>query len=561
MSELEKLDKKRDTLKSNIETEIDKMNEATINAMSADIIKSVENIRSSSITSKLEKAQKKIEAFSEKIKTYENDINTFESELNSFYNSVDSKSANEQIADYGAGTVDKLDEIKEKIKKENANTIKDMRDKLKNSKEIYEKYWEALKNCINSKTNEHVTLNFVQKEVSLFKSIVDGYDTVPVAVRNEIDNLRKKIKKDIDYVEQKQREENKDLTKINECRKEFDEACSSLKKKTGLKIKSVKSAKDFFKKHKKAILITTGLIVLATTIVDLSMGLGPLGAIMRGNIWLASKSGPALKPVFKFFNDVIGKLAGASKSSVGVWRSAVSNTIINPGAVSGQILKGLALVGLNTATLGLKAGLLVGLIKKLRKSKVDKQDPVKNREKNKDNNNENKTPKKKTTKKKPQNPQPTIPQNPNPQPANPQPSNPQKPQPTVPQPLSNDFFAEELIKLAKSNEIDNYFKNLILNEGYLTMHGDIDKIVKNYCKSSKKFGKTDIGLTVKTFYDIVKDFIFRVYDDTTENVNKTEELVTSWKVSETYKEQLLKVISDLYDKCNEYRKKRTGGSR
>ena len=206
MSELEKLDKKRDTLKSNIETETDKMNEATINAMSADIIKSVENIRSSSITSKLEKAQKKIEAFSEKIKTYENDINNFESELNSFYNSVDSKSNDEQVAAYGAGTVDKLDEAKEKIKKDNANTIKEMRDKIEASKKIYEKYWEALKNCINLKTNEDVTLNFVIKEVSIFKSIVDGYDTVPVAVRNEIDTLRKKIEKDIDYVEQKQKE-------------------------------------------------------------------------------------------------------------------------------------------------------------------------------------------------------------------------------------------------------------------------------------------------------------------------------------------------------------------
>ena len=86
---------------------------------------------------------------------------------------------------------------------------------------------------------------------------------------------------------------------------------------------------------------------------------------------------PALRDVMNKMNDILGKTIGATKSSVGIWRTA-SGQIVNPTVGATNLLKGLAISGINSAAIltpviaGIRA--LTKKIRKKSETSLEKQD-------------------------------------------------------------------------------------------------------------------------------------------------------------------------------------------
>lgn len=144
------------------------------------------------------------------------------------------------------------------------------------------------------------------------------------------------------------------LNKYNETKKNFDSLNKDYRRKCPLVVRMAKSAKNFYKKHKKIILIGVGLAAFALTTFHVI-----IPAIMHGNIMIAGTT-PALRPIIKPINVALGSIIGATKDSAGMWflRNGVR---INPSCAASSLLKGIA-VSSGAGTLG-----IVSLIKGVRK--------------------------------------------------------------------------------------------------------------------------------------------------------------------------------------------------
>lgn len=123
----------------------------------------------------------------------------------------------------------------------------------------------------------------------------------------------------------------KDEVSLHSLRKEY-------RKKCPLHVRVVKSAKHFYKEHKKACLIAAGLAAIA--LVHATVGPVIIPAIMHGNIMIAGKSA-FLRPVFKAFNKVLGAAINA-RNIDGFWYLA-SGALINPTCAASSLLKGIAI--------------------------------------------------------------------------------------------------------------------------------------------------------------------------------------------------------------------------
>ena len=197
---------------------------------------------------------------------------------------------------------------------------------------------------------------------------IDGLELAVENLAKQLDALEapvtdKKMRKNIDAIFKKIEVEIKEIEKHFETCKELDEEkCQSLqerldnlkkkvdtlgkgyRRKCPLRVKSVKSAKHFFKKYKKPLLITAGLVsfaMLAHSVI--------IPAIMHGNIMVASFS-PALRGPIKAFNNLLGGLIGATKDGQGFWYLA-NGVRLNSTVASSSLLKGLAISGIGNAAL------------------------------------------------------------------------------------------------------------------------------------------------------------------------------------------------------------------
>lgn len=166
-------------------------------------------------------------------------------------------------------------------------------------------------------------------------------------VRKQIDQIIDKLVEEIKYLEnilEKNKEEDPEKYKetkerLDKVKERLEKVSKNYRKKCPFLIRKYKSAKAFYKKHKKACLIVAGLAAL-------SIAFSPIliPAIMHGNIMIGSTA-PALSGFTNFVNNILGGMIGATKSVNRLW--ILSNGItLNPTLASTSLLKGLATAGL-----------------------------------------------------------------------------------------------------------------------------------------------------------------------------------------------------------------------
>ena len=138
-------------------------------------------------------------------------------------------------------------------------------------------------------------------------------------------------------------------------------------------VKKAKSAKNFCKKHKKAILISAGLASLILIHATVGPVIGP--ALIQGNLMLGAKI-PMLRPLFKPINLALAQLVGAKEvvlaNGARVFQ-LLNGQIINPSCAAVSLLKGAGLVlGGSTAMLGAPLLLTIkGLTTKMKKHELN----------------------------------------------------------------------------------------------------------------------------------------------------------------------------------------------
>ena len=174
-------------------------------------------------------------------------------------------------------------------------------------------------------------------------------------------------------LEQYKDEENKEkynstLEELNKLKTKLNEVNGEYRKKCPLMVKAVKSAKNFFKKHKKICLIIAGLAAMALVSSHVL-----IPAIMHGNILLMNQI-PALRPFIRFTNNILGGMIGATIKTVSIGNSSfagwvlANGTIINPSCAASSLLKGLAISGVSSTLL--VAPLVVAIKKLVEKMKT-----------------------------------------------------------------------------------------------------------------------------------------------------------------------------------------------
>jgi len=208
---------------------------------------------------------------------------------------------------------------------------------------------ERIKNSFDKLTNrlndpfvmeDHDIFAFLNSNIDVLNDEVNDLDVTIEKLPKPITDkeTRKKIDMTIKYLETKYNKylnilkecKIDNLEKYNEIKEKLDKVGNDLEKvgkkyrsKSPILVRTVKSAKHFFKKHKKEALIIAGLsamvLILGHSVI--------IPAIMHGNIMI-----------------------GASRTSKGIWY--LSNGVrLNSSLASASLLKGLAYSGLGNAVL------------------------------------------------------------------------------------------------------------------------------------------------------------------------------------------------------------------
>jgi len=241
------------------------------------------------------------------------------------------------------------------------------------------------------------------KDVDIFSYLngqIDGLENALSELETQVESLEKPIKdkntrKNIDKIIKRLEDEIKHLesilekhkeddpekyeaakARLEEINKRLDKVSKKYRSKCPLFVRAFKSAKDFFKKHKKIALIIAGLAAIA--LIHATVGPILIPAIMHGNIMIANTV-PALRGFIKFTNGILGSMIGAVKDMNGIWTLA-NGVAINPSIASVSLLKGLAISGIGSAILlgPAIAGVVVAIKKLMEKMKtVDLKEKLK----------------------------------------------------------------------------------------------------------------------------------------------------------------------------------------
>lgn len=152
------------------------------------------------------------------------------------------------------------------------------------------------------------------------------------------------------------------MERLNAVKERLDKVSKKYREKCPLLVRGVKSAKEFYKKHKKICLIVAGLAAIA--LVHATVGPVIIPAIMHGNIMIGSFA-PNLAGFTGFVNNVLGGLINARNAN-GLWYLA-NGVRINNGLAGASLLKGIAISGIGSTTL--VAPVIVAIKKLIEKMK------------------------------------------------------------------------------------------------------------------------------------------------------------------------------------------------
>lgn len=273
-------------------------------------------------------------------KVFDDEMLALDASYNDILNEVEEKHKEQLIDDNQYNSlINKLNHIREKLTQ--ASLKKD------NSK-MYMMQEDLIFGFLNGEIDGiEKTLDYVGKLLeAMDKPIKDRKQ------RKQIDAIFKKLELEIKSLE-KQLEENKEVDeekynatkeRLQAAKKKMENLNKNYRRKCPLLVRTVKSAKNFFKKYKKQLLIIAGLVafaMMAHTII--------IPAIMYGNALMANTS-PLLMRVIYPVNKLLAGLIGATQNSQGLWLLA-NGAALNSGAASASLLKGLALSGVGNTML------------------------------------------------------------------------------------------------------------------------------------------------------------------------------------------------------------------
>jgi len=326
---------------------------------------------------------------------YSNDYKELDDKLGMLSHDVDSldkivSSLHGHIVESGKlsfeASVDKLGKRYDKLVEE-LESKKDNMDP--NQYHVLRETLDVIENKIIS-VSEKVKDPAMIKDADIFALLngeIDGLESALTNLEEQVEKLDKPIKKDarkdIDrivkhlekeiarlsnlvehYKEENEDKYNSSVERLNGLKDRLDKVEKKYRSKCPLMVKTVKSAKNFFKKHKKVCLIVAGLSAMALVSYHVL-----IPAIMHGNIMISGTT-PALRPFMKFTNGILGGMIGAEKKlSDGVMCWFLANGVrINPSCASSSLLKGLAISGVNSTLL--VAPLVVAIKKLVEKMKT-----------------------------------------------------------------------------------------------------------------------------------------------------------------------------------------------
>lgn len=348
--------------KADYQKYLDRINDAEIEL--ADL-----NIRIQGFNNKEDKTEKEFDnnkAFVNGLKVLYDEVSNFDLLVSSLVGclNIDGVNALEaKLKDYEG----RLENIKKEIDGKSAYLEKNQYESLnKKCGEI-----ENLIKNVNNKLKSSDMVTELNDIYSLLDGRIEGVESVKTAldkleqlinnhekvikdrkIRKEVEKLIKGIEEEIQEIE-KELETYKDVDtdKYNASKEKLEvqkerlaKLSKDYRKKCPLLVKAVKSAKEFYKKHKKLCLFAAGLAAIA--LLHATVGPILIPAIMQGNIMMGFSS-PALRGFATSANKILGGLIGATCDN-GVW-SLANGVIINPSVASTSLLKGLAISSVGTA--------------------------------------------------------------------------------------------------------------------------------------------------------------------------------------------------------------------
>lgn len=323
---------------------------------------------------------------SNKLNVIETEVNDFEFTVSSLFGNVLSSSYEVLMNKYSL-LEEKIASFKKLLDKEmNASLEERLLDV--NQFENLEKRLNVVKNTLSNTGNKlkdpkmfniekaNDVYDFLNGSIEGVEKTLEGLEITlghldkPIKDRETRKNLDmifkeleaeiKRLEKQLEIYKDKDEEESEDKYKatkerLNNAKKRMNALGKQYRRKCPLLVRAVKSAKHFFKKYKKVLLIIAGLVAFAMVAHSVI-----IPAIMHGNIMTAYFS-PVLRGPIKTINNLLGGLIGATKSPFGVWTLA-NGAVLNPATATASLLKGLAISGIGSAAL---VAPLIVAIKKL----------------------------------------------------------------------------------------------------------------------------------------------------------------------------------------------------
>lgn len=167
-----------------------------------------------------------------------------------------------------------------------------------------------------------------------------------------IPKLIEEIEKNLEKYKGKDDEKyQRDLARLEACKAKLNDANEVYRSNMTWRVKAVRGAKKFYKKHKKEILIVTGLAALAIAFSPVI-----IPNIMTGNLLWGNKVA-AVRPVLGGLNKLLGNAIGAKPVDMvingvakNVWRLANGNILL-PLTSQASLLKAVAMSVTGTAVI------------------------------------------------------------------------------------------------------------------------------------------------------------------------------------------------------------------
>lgn len=306
-----------------------------------------------------------------------------------------------------------LDEIGERIDKAYHDGVIDenhIRNLSQTYNEIKEKIAENRAKLHNPEVIKDLDdiFKFINDDIDALEKNIDRLEEVvnklekPIKdkkTRKQIEAIIRKLEEDIKnitanlekYKDQDEEKYNAAKERLNKQEERLAKISKNYRKKCPLRVRAWKSAKEFYQKHKKIILIAAGLAAIALLAQPVI-----IPAIIQGNIMIGEAI-PALSGITGGLNNILGPAIGAQVSKTGIW--TLAGHVINPSYGMSSLLRGIAMSGIGSAALiAPVVAAIKALVEKMKKKEIKQKIKVEKEKKEKQK--KEKKPKEKTEKKK-----------------------------------------------------------------------------------------------------------------------------------------------------------------